>query len=378
MRNITVIIGGGFAGRQACRALRRAETNVVLIDPSPVTTMLPSLPDLAGGWISENLLQNPLPPLLPSNAQHRQAAVTSIDLEASTIIAGGETLAYDQLVIASGSVPNFHNFPGTPEQLHPLATIEDAHRIRTDFEVYLQKPGRPHLMVAGGGFTGLELAMSLYFRARSAGKCCRITLVDPAPRLLGFLPDKRRQPLLDFLATTGVEIRRESRVESFDGSRTTAGGITDEHVFLCWAGGSKLAIPEIKGEVEQIRDGRLKVNADLSLPQYPHVFAAGDSVAIEQNGAVLRKAVNFAYYGGAHAGRNIARQLRGQLTRPFRPLDLGWVIPLHTTSIGRLPAGLWVRGFLGVRLHHLMCGLRNTSLQNFAGCLKLALKGRSS
>jgi len=112
MRNITVIIGGGFAGRQACRALRRAETNVVLIDPSPVTTMLPSLPDLAGGWISENLLQNPLPPLLPSNAQHRQAAVTSIDLEASTIIAGGETLAYDQLVIASGSVPNFHNFPG--------------------------------------------------------------------------------------------------------------------------------------------------------------------------------------------------------------------------------------------------------------------------
>jgi NADH:quinone reductase (non-electrogenic) len=154
MRNRTVIIGGGFAGRQACRALRRAETDVVLIDPRPVTTMLPSLPDLAGGWITEELLQNPLPPLLPSNAQHRQTAVTSIDLNKSTVTAGDETLAYDQLLIASGSVPNFHGFPGTPEQLHPLATLADAIRIREDYETYLQAMAEPHVFVAGGASRG--------------------------------------------------------------------------------------------------------------------------------------------------------------------------------------------------------------------------------
>jgi NADH:quinone reductase (non-electrogenic) len=219
--------------------------------------------------------------------------------------------------------------------------------------------------------------MSLFARARAAGKACRVTLIDPAPRLLGFLPERRRKPLLDFLTDHGVVVRSNTWVESLDHGRGTAGGLTDEPVFFCWAGGSKRAAPEIKGDVEPIRDGRLKVYPDLSLPGYLNVFAAGDSAAIEQQDAVLRKAVNYAYSGGYHAGTQIRRQLRGQPTRAFHPLDLGWVIPLHTSSIGRLPGGLWVHGFLGVRLHHLMCGLRNTSLKNFAGCLKLALKGRT-
>ena len=62
-------------------------------------------------------------------------------------------------------------------------------------------------------------------------------------------------------------------------------------------------------------------------------------------------------------------------TRPIHPLDLGWVVPFRETSVGRLPFGLWVHGRLGVRLHHLMCGVRNYSFENFAGCLKLAMKG---
>jgi NADH dehydrogenase len=118
------------------------------------------------------------------------------------------------------------------------------------------------------------------------------------------------------------------------------------------------------------------VKTDLSLPNYPNVFAAGDAAAIEHNGQVLRKAVNFAFHGGRHAGRNLARRLRGRATRPFRPVDLGYVIPLHATSVGRLPLGIWIRGYLGIRLHSLMCGLRNYSFKGFAGCLKLALKGK--
>ncbi len=376
MKRSLVIVGGGFAGQQACNALRRSGERIALIDPSPVAAMLPALPDLAGGWISEGLVQRSFREILPPNVEHVQAAVSAIDLDAGTLQAGEQTIAYDQLLIAAGSVPNFYDSPFPRDRMHALGSLDDARRIRRDFEEYLRDTDRPHLLVAGTGFTGLELAMSLFFRAKAAGKSCGVAIVDPTPVLLPSLPDKQRQYVLDFLTAQGAEVRLGVAVESFDGQNARAGGRTYENVFFCWAAGSKLAIPDIRGNVGRLRDGRLKTAPDLSLPNYPNVFAAGDSAAVERNGPPLRKAVNFAYYGGRRAGRNLLRRLRGRPTRPFRPVDLGWVVPFHETSIGRLPFGLWVRGRPGVRLHHLMCGLRNYSFANFAGFLKLAGKGK--
>ena len=355
--------------------MRGCTEEILLIDPSPITTMLPALPDVAGGWIPENLVHGSLADLLPANVTHIQAAATAIDLDARTVQAGDRRVPYDYLLIAAGSVPNFFESPFPRDRLHPLGTLDDARRIRREFEIFLQNNAQPQLLVAGTGYTGLELAMSLHARARAAGKPATTTVVDPSPILLPSLPEKQRQYVLDFLTRQGVEVRLGAAIESFDGSTAVAGGKTYSPVFVCWAAGSKSAIPEIQGRVERLRDGRLKVAPDLSLPGYPNVFAAGDSAAIEQHGQVLRKAVNFAYYGGRRAGRNILRRLRGRPTRPFRPMDLGWVVPFHETSIGRLPGGIWVRGRLGVRLHHLMCGIRNYSFANFAGCLKLAWKG---
>ncbi|MGD9781353.1 MAG: NAD(P)/FAD-dependent oxidoreductase [Kiritimatiellia bacterium] len=368
-----IVIGGGFAGLQACKALRGSKSRILLIDPSPVATMLPALPDMAGGWVPERIVQRPIGEMLPPNATHLQAAVSGIDLDAGTIRAGEQTISFEHLLVAAGSVPNFYDSPFPRDRMHPLGNLDDARRIRTDFEDYLRETERPHLLLAGTGYTGLELAMSLYFRARAAGKSCGVTVVDPAPVLLPSLPDKQRQFVLDFLAAHGADVRLGAAVESFDGRDAVAGGRTYENVFFCWAAGSKSAVPEIKGNVERLRDGRLKVAPDLSLPNYPHVFAAGDAAAIERDGQPLRKAVNFAYYGGRRAGQNVARRLRGKPTRPFRAVDLGWVVPFRETSIGRLPFGLWIRGRFGVRLHHLMCGIRNYSFANFAGCLKLAI-----
>lgn len=373
MKKKTLIVGGGFAGLQACRALRRACTEIVVLDPNPATTMLPALPDVAGGWVPEQIIQRPIAELLPPNATHLQAAVASIDLDAGTLQAGDQTLAYDYLLIAAGSVPNFYDSPFPRDRMHPLGSLDEARRIRRNFETYLQETERPQLLVAGTGYTGLELALSLFFRAKAAGKSCGVAIVDPAPILLPSLPDKQRQYVLDFLTAQGAEVRLGVAVESFDGRNAVAGGRRYENVFFCWAAGSKFAGPEIKGDIARLRDGRLKVAPDLSLPNYPNVFAAGDAAALERGGAPLRKAVNFAYYGGRAAGRNVARRLRGKPTCAFRPIDLGWVVPFHATSIGRLPFGLWVRGRLGVRLHYLMCGLRNYSFANFAGYLRLAL-----
>ena len=373
MKRSIVIVGGGFAGQQACNALRRSGEQVLLIDPNPGPAMLPALPDLAGGWVPERIVQRPFAEILPANVEHWQAAVSAIDLEAGTVQAGSQSIAYEQLLIAPGSVPNFYDSPFPREKLHALGSLDDARRIRREFEEYLHRAATPHLLVAGTGYTGLELAMSLYFRAQAAGKRCGVAIVDPSPILLPSLPDKQRRYVLDFLVAQGADVRLGVAVESFDGRDAVAGGTTYADVYFCWAAGSKLAVPEIKGRVERLRDGRLNVAPDLSLPNYPDVFAAGDAAAIARNGQPLRKAVNFAYYGGRRAGQNLLRRRQGRATRPFRPVDLGWVVPFHETSIGRLPGGLWIRGRLGVRLHHLMCGVRNYSFANFAGCLRLAL-----
>ena len=374
MNSKTVIVGGGFAGRQACRALRRADTEVILFDPRSSTVMLPALPDLAGGWLDEKLLHFPLAELLPASVRHIQKAVESIDLDAGTLVAGGETVAFDALLIASGSVTDFRGFDQHREQIYHLDSLETARHIRDDFGSYLMQTERPHVVMAGGGYTGLELAMSLYYRALAANNPCRVTVIDPAPDILPFLPAEKQKYIKAFLARTGVTVLSGMRVTGFDGKTVTAGETRFENVFFCWAGGSTFAVPELKGAVARLGDGRLNVRSDLSLPNYPTVFAAGDAAAVEHNGRILRKAVNFAWYEGKHAGKNIARKLRGLPAKPFRPFDAGWVIPLHGDSVGQLFSRLWIKGTDGLRLHYLMCGFRNYCFSNFAGFAKVAAK----
>ncbi len=374
MNSKTVIVGGGFAGRQACRALRNADTEVILFDPRSSTVMLPALPDLAGGWLDEKLLHFPLKELLPANVRHIQKSVDSIDFDAKTLVADGETGVFDTLLIAAGSVTDFRGFDQHREQIYHLDSLETARHIRDDFGSYLMQTEQPHVVMAGGGYTGLELAMSLYYRAQAANKPCRVTVIDPAPDILPFLPEAKRKYIKAFLARTGVTVLSAHRVTGFDGKNVTAGEARFENVFFCWAGGSTFAIPEIKGTVERSRDGRLKVNHDLSLPDYPDVFAAGDSAAFEQNGQILRKAINFSWYAGKCAGKNIARKLRGLPAKPFCPVDAGWVIPLHGDSVGQLFSRLWINGNTGLRLHYFMCGFRNYGFSNFSGFAKVAAK----
>lgn len=371
MQTKTIIIGGGFAGRQACRALR-GTNEVLLLDPRDSTVMLPALPDLAGGWVDERLLFQPLEKLLPKNVRHVQKTVQSIDLNTKTLIAGGETVAFDQLLIAAGSVADFHGFDQHRDRIYQLDSLEAARKIRDDFAIYLKQTDEPHVVLAGGGYTGLELAASLYFRAQTAKKPCRVTVVDPGQNLLPFLPDSKRQYVQAFLDRTGIRVLHESRVTGFDGQNVVADEERFENVFFCWTAGSTFAVPELKGAVERLRDGRVKVNPDLSLPGYPDVFAAGDAAAVEHNGQVLRKAINFSWYAGKCAGKNIVRRQRGKTTKAFRPFDAGWVIPLHSTSIGQLFGRVWVRGNPGLRLHYFMCGFRNYSLSNFAGFARIA------
>ena len=214
--------------------------------------------------------------------------------------------------------------------------------------------------------------MSLRDRVRTDGCRCRITVADTAGTLLPFLPEAKREGVMRTLCKAEITVRPGESVKSFDGVRAVlTGGETLEGVFLCWAAGSKFAIPEVRGKVERLKDGRLVVAPDLSLPGYPDIFAAGDAAAVGRE-APLRKAVNFAWYGGWRTGDNVRRRRRGHATRPFRPFDAGWVIPLRHTSVGQIFGNLWIGGRFGLAGHYLMCGLRNYSFANFVVFAKMA------
>lgn len=373
MKSKTVIIGAGFAGRQACRALARAGIEMSLFDPNQQAVMLPALPDLAGGWVRNELLTRPLQKMLPPNVHHFREQVTSINLDRKTFTAGNTNHSFDRLLITVGSVTDFHGFDQHLEAVHRLDSLKSALRIRDEFKTYLSNHDHPHLVIAGGGYTGLELAASLRFRSIADGKPCRVTVVDPSKKILSFLSDKERTRITSFLEESGIQVLNSSRVTSFDGKNVGIGDKTLEQVFFCWAGGSKLPIPHIYGSVTRLPDGRLTVLPDLSLPNYPDIFAAGDSAAILKNGQPIRKAVNFAWYGGLRAGKNIICRSQGKPTQKFRPVDLGWVIPLHQESTGRMLSLLSIHGRPGLRLHYFMCGMRNFSFENFIEFTKMSL-----
>jgi len=373
MKSKTVIIGAGFAGRQACKALNRADTEILLFDPQANTVMLPALPDMAGGWVSEEFLSRPLNELLPPPVQHIREKVTAIDLDRKTVGAGGREYSFDHLLIAGGSVADFHGFDQHLEAVYTLDSFESARRIRDDFSRYLLHTSSPHLVIAGGGYTGLELAASLRFRSIRNGTPCRVTVADPAEKILSFLSEKEHRRILEFLNTSGIDILHQTKTTAFDGQTVHLGETVIPNAFFCWAAGSKIAVPDIQGTVSHLNDGRLKVQPDLSLPNYPDVFVAGDSAAVEHRGQPLRKAINFAYYGGRHAGKNIAALIKNRPAKPFHPVDLGWIIPLHAQSTGRLFSLLPVHGRPGLRMHYFMCGLRNFSFSNLMQFTKISL-----
>jgi len=374
MKSKAVILGAGFAGRQACKALSRTNAEILLFDPNHSTVMLPALPDLAGDWIPEKILTRPLKELLPRNVQHIQTTVTSIDLDKKTVRAGESVYSFDQLLISAGSKTDFHGFNRHLDAVHHLDSLESALRVRDEFKDYLSKCSDPHLVIAGGGYTGLELAASLRYRSIAAGNPCRVSVVDPSDQILPFLSPVEHRRVTTFLEASGIHLLLGSSVDDFDGETVAIGEHTFHNAFFCWAGGSKIAIPDISGTVTQLKDGRLKVLPDLSLPDYPDVFAAGDCAAVDHRSQPLRKAINFAYYGGLRAGKNIAARIQNKSAKPFKPIDLGWIIPLHAQSTGKLFSAFPVHGRPGLRMHYFMCGLRNYSFSNFMQFTKMSLK----
>lgn len=367
-----VVLGGGFAGRAAARALqpamRRQLCRITLVDANPFTVMIPALPDYAAGDIPKTMITAPLAGLLPESAIFRQTVVTAIDLAGQSIDTSDGKLFFDYLVMAMGSVgaPERDNWPTGAS--FSLATIGDAERIRNAFPNYLKHVEQPRLLISGAGYTGIELAIGLSQCAARLGVDCRIQICERHQAILPFLNGFQLKRVAMSLRRHRVELLTGCHVEHFDGKTAMlSNGERIENVFLCRTEGTCAPLRPDGGNFDTLPDGRIMVDRRLCLPAYPKVYAAGDAAAIRHGNGYLRKAVNFAVYSGTRAGYNVHCSLINRPQRIFRGLDPGWLIPLGDDSVGRALGGVPLLGRWGLMLHYIMCGLRNYNMRNAIG-----------
>lgn len=364
-----VIAGAGFAGITAVRALGALPVRTTLVDRNNYHTFTPLLYQVASALLDPSEVAHPIRGITRSirNAQVRLARVTGVDLAGRRLLTDVEPLAYDFLILATGSETNYFGIEGLElyanglKQLDQALTLRNQVLARFEDSVWTADPAvRRRLLtfaVVGGGPTGVEYAGALSeliggvlgkdFPAVPRHET-RILLIEAAGHLLGAFDPRLRESARRTLAGRGVEILLNRQVTGAGPDHLDlAGGDRIEAATIVWTAGvtggplaAGLATPLGRG-------GTVRVSRTLQLPGHPEVFVIGDLAAVDQDGEQLPQLIPPALQEARHTAANIARLLSGRPAEPFRYADPGMMATVGRNSgiaqIGRLR----VSGFAG-------------------------------
>ena len=359
-----VIIGGGFGGLDAARALAGAPLRVTLLDRHNYHLFQPLLYQVATASLSPGDIASPIRWVLrhQANVQVLLAEARSIDPASRRIAidpgpadAGRHNeITYDYLIVATGATHAYFGHSEWAARAPGLKTLDDALEIRRRvllaFEAAEREAGaeaRKRLLtfaIVGGGPTGVELAGALAEIARQSLKqdfrsirpeSARIILIEGGPHLLASFPASLQEAARASLTRLGVEVKTDSIVVNVDEQgvvyqQTAVGDQRIEAQTVLWAAGVA-ASPLAKSlGVPLDRAGRVLAEPTLVVPGHPDIFVVGDVCALQQDGKPLPGVAQVAKQQGAHAARNILRSIRGEPLVPFRYRDYG-----NMATIGR-------------------------------------------
>ncbi len=350
-----VVVGGGFAGLHAAKALGGAPVRVTLLDRRNHHLFQPLLYQVATAGLNVGSIASPIRRVLrrQANTTVLLADVARVDPDRRTVVlADGEEVAYDHLIVAAGATHSYFGHDEWARHAPGLKTIEDALEIRRRiFYAYeaaeresdpVRRESWLTFVVVGAGPTGVELAGALGEIARHSLKNdfrnidprrSRIVLVEGADRVLPpFVPElseeARRQ-----LERIGVEIRTKAIVTGIDAEGVSIGADRIAARTVLWAAGVS-ANPIAKSLGAPLdRAGRVQVRPDLTVPGHPEIQVAGDLAAFSQEDRNVSGVAPFAIQTGRHAAANVERVLRGEAPQPFRYVDKG-----SLATIGRAAA----------------------------------------
>ncbi len=388
-----VILGAGFGGVGAATKLRHEAVKLTIVDRHDYHTFQPLLYQVATDELTPSEVGHPIRELLHhhDNSTFHKCDVSSIDLAAKQVVlAGMKPLTYDYLILALGSVVNYHGTEGAAEHSFPLYSMPDAIRLHDHVLRVLEDvdkhpdavdDGALTFCIVGGGATGTELAgaMSELLHTDLVQDFpnlpidrARVLLYEHSPHVLAPFKPKLRDYARQALEHRGVEVHTGtgvSKVGPEDVTLTT--GETVKTRTLIWAAGlqanpmaAMLGIPLGPG-------GRLPVAETLQLQDHPEVFAIGDIACVKdgKTGKPLPQMASVALQAGHYAGNSIASLLAGDPIEPFHYVNKGTMAQIgRGAGVVELPIGGTLTGraawlaWLGVHLSLLSGAEEKTSV----------------
>jgi NADH:ubiquinone reductase (H+-translocating) len=363
-----VIIGGGFGGLDAARGLAHAAVRVTLIDRHNYHLFQPLLYQVATAALSPGDIASPIRWILrkQKNVQVLLAEARAIDAARRRITLDRGGLAYDYLIIATGSA---HSYFGHPEWAHRapgLKTLDDALEIRRRVLLAFEAAEREQdserrarlltFVIVGGGPTGVELAGALAEIARQSlpqdfrsinPKSARIVLVEGGPYVLPTFSESLREDARESLERLGVEVRTGVIVSGVDEAGVRIGSESIAAETVLWAAGVAASPLARSLGVPLDRVGRIAPEPTLALPGHPEIFIVGDLGAFTENGRPLPGVAQVAMQQGAHAARNVLRAIAGNPLEPFHYKDYGTMATIGRGSAVGDVYGIKIHGFFG-------------------------------
>jgi NADH dehydrogenase len=350
-----VIIGGGFGGLYAARALKREPVQVTVIDRRNHHVFQPLLYQVAMAALSPGDIASPIRWILrgQKNVEVLLARAVGVDTAGRRVILADGEVPYDYLIVATGATHAYFGHDEWRAAAPGLKTLEDALEIRRRVLLAFERAERETradlrcalltFVVIGGGPTGVEMAGALAeiahqslardFRHIDPGSA-RIILIEGGPAVLPAFPEPLREAARRDLERLGVEVRTGSPVTGVSEGGVTVGRDVVRAETVLWAAGVAASPLGATLGVPLDRAGRVLVEPDLTIPGRREVFVIGDLASMKDAaGRQLPGVAQVAIQMGRHAVRNIMRAIEQQPLRPFVYKDLG-----NMATIGRASA----------------------------------------
>ena len=345
-----IIVGGGFGGLAAAKALRNTPAQIILIDRTNHHLFQPLLYQVATSVLSPSQIGSPIRGILrkQQNTIVIMGEVVSLDKDQRRVFVNdadrqGVPIAYDYLILATGATHSYFGHDDFEKYAPGLKSLADAVAIRNKIlqafeEAEAEEDPRRHrdlltFVLVGAGPTGVEMASAVAELVRSTLKSefrridpasARIVLVDMAPRVLGSFSEDLSKATKERLEKLGVEVRLGHSVDLIDADGIVVAGERIASKTVIWTAG---VAPSPAGKwlsAETDRAGRVRVQNDLTVPGHPEVFVVGDTASLDENGKPLPGVAQVAIQQGRYAGKLIHRRIIGdRALGPFSYFDKG-------------------------------------------------------